>query len=72
MIVNGDITQVDLPGRQHSGLIDARRILRNIDQIKFVKFTSNDVVRHPVVAKIINAYEKEDAQRKHGANWYYL
>jgi len=68
MIVNGDITQVDLPGRQHSGLIDARRILRNIDQIKFVKFTSNDVVRHPVVAKIINAYEKEDAQRKHGAN----
>mgnify|MGYP005799722713 FL=1 len=60
MVVNGDMTQVDLPGRQHSGLIDARRILKNIDQIKFINFSANDVVRHPVVAKIITAYEKED------------
>lgn len=60
MIVNGDMTQVDLPGRQRSGLIDAQHILKNIEQIKFVNFTSNDVVRHPVVAKIINAYEKEE------------
>ncbi|WEV37995.1 PhoH family protein [Lactobacillus sp. ESL0680] len=60
MIVNGDMTQVDLPGRQRSGLIDAQRILKDIDQIKFIRFTANDVVRHPVVAKIINAYEKED------------
>ena len=60
MVVNGDMTQVDLPGRQHSGLIDARHILKNIDQIKFINFSANDVVRHPVVAKIINAYEKED------------
>ncbi|MDF7682724.1 PhoH family protein [Lactobacillus sp. ESL0679] len=60
MIVNGDMTQVDLPGRQRSGLIDAQRILKGIDQIKFIRFTANDVVRHPVVAKIINAYEKED------------
>ena len=58
MIVNGDMTQVDLPGRQRSGLIDAKHILKNIDQIKFVDFSANDVVRHPVVAKIINAYEK--------------
>ena len=54
MVVNGDMTQVDLPGRQHSGLIDARRILKNIDQIKFINFSAQDVVRHPVVAKIIN------------------
>lgn len=62
MVVNGDMTQVDLPGRQHSGLIDARRILKNIDQIKFINFSAQDVVRHPVVAKIIIAYEKEDAK----------
>ncbi|WP_281828085.1 MULTISPECIES: PhoH family protein [Lactobacillus] len=63
MIVNGDMTQVDLPGRQHSGLIDAQHILKGIDQIKFINFSTNDVVRHPVVAKIINAYEKKDAKR---------
>ena len=57
MVVNGDMTQVDLPGRQHSGLIDARRILKNIDQIKFINFSAQDVVRHPVVAKIITAYD---------------
>lgn len=62
MIVNGDMTQVDLPGRQRSGLIDAQRILKGIDQIEFIQFTANDVVRHPVVAKIINAYEQKDAQ----------
>lgn len=62
MVVNGDMTQVDLPGRQHSGLIDARRILKNIDQIKFINFSAQDVVRHPIVAKIITAYEKEDAK----------
>ncbi|GAA0038212.1 PhoH family protein [Lactobacillus amylovorus] len=62
MVVNGDMTQVDLPGRQHSGLIDARRILKNIDQIKFINFSTQDVVRHPIVAKIITAYEKEDAK----------
>lgn len=67
MIVNGDMTQVDLPGRQHSGLRDAQQILQGIDQIKFVSFTANDVVRHPVVAKIINAYERKDAERRKNA-----
>lgn len=60
MIVNGDMTQVDLPGRQRSGLIDAQHILQNIKQIKFIHFSASDVVRHPIVAKIISAYEKED------------
>lgn len=59
MVVNGDITQVDLPGRRHSGLIDARRILKAIEQIKFIDFSASDVVRHPIVAKIITAYEGE-------------
>lgn len=68
MIVNGDTTQVDLPGRQHSGLIDARNILRKIEQIKFINFSANDVVRHPIVAKIINAYDEEDQKRKHEAH----
>lgn len=59
MVVNGDITQIDLPGKAKSGLVTAMHILRNIDQIKFVEFSFNDVVRHPVVAKIIRAYEEE-------------
>ena len=57
MIVNGDISQIDLPGKSRSGLVSAQKILKNIDQIEFVAFTSKDVVRHPVVAKIIIAYE---------------
>ena len=68
MIVNGDMTQVDLPGRQRSGLIDAQHILKNIDQIKFINFSANDVVRHPVVAKIINAYENEEMKQTNGSN----
>lgn len=57
MIVNGDISQIDLPKRTASGLVAAQKILKNIDQIEFVTFTAEDVVRHPVVAKIIIAYE---------------
>ncbi|GHP12727.1 phosphate starvation protein PhoH [Lentilactobacillus fungorum] len=57
MIVNGDISQIDLPKRTASGLVAAQQILKNIDQIEFVTFTAEDVVRHPVVAKIITAYE---------------
>ncbi|GAY73080.1 phosphate starvation-inducible protein PhoH, predicted ATPase [Lentilactobacillus kosonis] len=57
MIVNGDISQIDLPRNAKSGLVSAQKILANIDQIEFVNFSSKDVVRHPVVSKIINAYE---------------
>ncbi len=59
MVVNGDVTQVDLPGKVHSGLITAMHILEGIDQIKFVEFSASDVVRHPVVAKIIKAYAEK-------------
>lgn len=59
MVVNGDQTQIDLPGKTKSGLLQAEHILQNIEQVKFINFTFNDVVRHPVVAKIVRAYEEE-------------
>ncbi|CAJ1228100.1 PhoH family protein [Lactiplantibacillus xiangfangensis] len=58
MIVNGDISQIDLPRNTTSGLIQAERILGGISNVSFVKFTADDVVRNPVVAKIITAYDK--------------
>lgn len=57
-IVTGDITQVDLPKNQTSGLIHAKETLKDIDGIKFVLFNRSDVVRHPIVKEIIAAYEK--------------
>lgn len=62
MIVNGDISQIDLPRHVKSGLIDATQKLRAIPQIDFIYFSAKDVVRHPVVAEIINAYETESVQ----------
>ena len=59
MIVNGDMSQIDLPRRVKSGLVDAREKLKGIKAIDFVHFSASDVVRHPVVADIINAYEKD-------------
>lgn len=59
MVVNGDQTQIDLPGKAKSGLLQAEHILANIEQVKFINFTFNDVVRHPVVAKIVKAYDEE-------------
>ena len=57
-VVNGDITQIDLGRGQKSGLIEARRVLADVRGIAFTEFTSADVVRHPLVQKIISAYEK--------------
>ncbi|GLB46912.1 phosphate starvation protein PhoH [Philodulcilactobacillus myokoensis] len=65
MIVNGDISQIDLPRHASSGLVQAPKILSHVTHIQFVRFNSEDVVRHPVVAKIINAYESyEDKNNK--------
>lgn len=64
MIVNGDITQIDLPKGSRSGLAEARNILKNINKIEFVNFTSDDVVRHPVVAKIVKAYDEQTGSKK--------
>ncbi len=57
-VVTGDTTQVDLPKAQVSGLVDARRILAGVRGIAFTEFDSSDVVRHPLVARIVDAYEK--------------
>ncbi len=59
MIINGDQTQIDLPRGMKSGLIDAEQKLREIKRIEFVEFDEFDVVRHPVVADIIRAYNRD-------------
>lgn len=59
MIVNGDVTQIDLPRGAMSGLVHAEKVLNQVKGINFVQFDSSDVVRHPVVANIINAYSEE-------------
>ncbi len=59
-VITGDITQIDLARGQKSGLIEAERVLKGVRGIAFVRFTSADVVRHPLVQKIIDAYERDD------------
>ncbi len=56
-IITGDLTQIDLPKSQKSGLRDAIEVLRSVEGISFTFFTANDVVRHPLVARIVRAYE---------------
>ena len=58
-IVTGDITQIDLPTGKKSGLIEAKNILTKIKGIEFIYFSKDDVVRHQLVSKIIDAYEKK-------------
>ena len=58
-VITGDVTQIDLARGQKSGLIEAERVLKDVRGIAFVRFTSADVVRHPLVQKIIDAYERE-------------
>lgn len=63
-IITGDITQIDLPRGKNSGLKSASRILKGVKGIEFMEFTSIDVVRHPLVQRIIEAYEKDDNKRE--------
>lgn len=58
-VITGDTTQVDLPVKSHSGLVEAKKILSDINGIQFCSFTKDDVVRHPLVQEIINAYDKQ-------------
>jgi phosphate starvation-inducible PhoH-like protein len=60
MVVTGDPSQVDLPAGSRSGLADALEALRNLDSIAVVRFTEKDVVRHPLVARIVGAYDSRD------------
>ncbi len=61
MAITGDVTQIDLPRGVMSGLIEAERVLRDVKGIGFTRFTAEDVVRHPLVARIIRAYESASA-----------
>ncbi|MFN0003652.1 MAG: PhoH family protein [Burkholderiaceae bacterium] len=58
-VITGDISQIDLPKGQQSGLIDAQKVLKGVQGIAFSTFTSVDVVRHPLVARIVDAYGKK-------------
>ena len=62
MIITGDMTQIDLPRGQKSGLIEAIGILKGIEGISFVSLEQKDIVRHKLVSKIVNAYEHHDKQ----------
>ncbi|MBQ8011452.1 MAG: PhoH family protein, partial [Oscillospiraceae bacterium] len=57
MVITGDITQIDLPEKRKSGLIEAMKVLRNVDDIATIRFSEKDVVRHKIVQDIIKAYE---------------
>ena len=59
LVVNGDPSQVDLINKSDSGLIESKKILKNLKEIKIIEFDHNDVVRHPLVSKIIRAYQNK-------------
>ena len=60
VVITGDITQTDLPKKTESGLRHAISLLQDIEEIQFTFFKSNDIVRHPIVQRIIEAYEAQD------------
>ena len=64
LVVNGDPSQIDLLNKSHSGLIKSREILKDLKEIKIIEFDHNDVVRHPLVSKIIRAYQKKSTDDK--------
>src|SRR5206468_4607502 len=64
IIVTGDITQVDLPKNLRSGLIDAIHRLDNIERVAIVYLTEHDIVRHPLVQRIVKAYEEDKPRRR--------
>ncbi|CAB4842049.1 unannotated protein [freshwater metagenome] len=64
MVITGDVTQIDLPNGQHSGLRVVRDILGDIDDIAFLELTAEDVVRHRLIGDIVKAYESFDEQRQ--------
>ena len=58
LVVNGDPSQIDLPNKNQSGLIESQKILKDIKEISIINFDHNDVIRHPLVTKIVKAYQK--------------
>ena len=65
-VVTGDVSQIDLPKGTLSGLIDAEQVLRRVQGIAITRFTSADVVRHPLVARIVDAYDAQGSRRRTG------
>jgi len=63
-VITGDVTQIDLQRHQKSGLVEAQKVLKDIKGIAMTHFLSGDVVRHPLVQKIVNAYEEYESQQK--------
>ena len=61
-VITGDITQIDLPKGVGSGLVQASKILQETEGVSFTYFKSKDVVRHPIVQQVVDAYEKHDRQ----------
>ncbi|MDY4192459.1 MAG: PhoH family protein, partial [Oscillospiraceae bacterium] len=57
-VITGDVTQIDLPSEKRSGLVEAMKVLKGIEDIGIIRFTEKDVVRHRLVQDIIKAYEK--------------
>lgn len=72
MVVTGDLTQVDLPRGTRSGLRDAREILDGVEGVYFTEFTGADVVRHKIVTRIVEAYDKAEAKRKASAPYEHV
>jgi phosphate starvation-inducible protein PhoH and related proteins len=66
-VITGDVSQIDLPKGQMSGLIDAERVLKRVKGIAFTRFTSADVVRHPLVARIVDAYDAQGSAARRRA-----
>ena len=64
LVVNGDPSQVDLINKAHSGLVKSKNILKDLKEIKIIEFDHNDVVRHPLVSKIIRAYQNKSSDDK--------
>ena len=61
MVINGDITQIDLPKNEKCGLLEAIELLAGLPGLAFIYFEKSDIVRHPLVERIVQAYEERDA-----------
>ncbi len=66
MVVTGDLTQTDLPDGKSSGLAHAVNVLKGVEDIAIVALTERDVVRHPLVTRIVRAYERDEQRRRKG------
>jgi len=64
LVVNGDPSQIDLINKSQSGLVSSKNLLKNINEIKIIEFDHLDVIRHPLVSKIIRAYQKKSTDDK--------